>query len=191
MHDHAHGIVYGFFAGQSCTLNQFFIAFNLTLCTINTVPCVHLAAQEASPRSGMTQASMAALYCTFLFMSAVGNHTHTRRATRAHGHDRPRRPVHIRLHRLLEHKRTGIALARQGDLGAHPMVTTQPPKKDLLWYQARVAAGEAGAIPASALDEVDDSDEVDAVMDEERDDERTGTRYNVRLLLSDIFVYCH
>ena len=61
------------------------------------------------------------------------------------------------------------------------MVTTQPPKKDSLRYQARVAAVEVGAIPASAipanaLDEMDNGHEEYAVMGEERDDEWTGTR---------------
>ena len=85
-----------------------------------------------------------------------------------------------------KHKRAGNAPAVDDDLGASPMVTTQPPKKDSLWYQARVAAVEAGAIPASALYEMDDSDEEDAMMGEERGDERTGTRYNVRLVPSAI-----
>ena len=34
------GLMYDFFAGQSCTLNQFSITFNLILCIIITVLCV-------------------------------------------------------------------------------------------------------------------------------------------------------
>jgi hypothetical protein len=67
------------------------------------------------------------------------------------------------------------------------MVTTQPSKKDSPRYQALVAAVEAGAIPASALHEMDDDDDEDGAVGEERDDERTGTRYNVRLPNS---IYC-
>jgi len=62
------------------------------------------------------------------------------------------------------------------------MVTTQPSKKDSPRYQALLAAVEAGAIPASALHEMDDDEEEDVIVGEGRDDERTGTRYNVRLL---------
>ena len=69
------GIVYGFFAGQSCTLNQFFIMFNLIHCIFMTVLCIHMAVQEANQRSGLAQASMAALYCRYLIMFAVGQAT--------------------------------------------------------------------------------------------------------------------
>lgn len=61
-------------------------------------------------------------------------------------------------------------------------MTTQPgPKKDTPRYQALLAAVEAGAIPASALDEEDDllSDDEAAVIGDENDDERSGTKYNV------------
>ncbi|KAG8937747.1 hypothetical protein FRC03_007890, partial [Tulasnella sp. 419] len=56
------------------------------------------------------------------------------------------------------------------------IVNTQPGKKDSLRYQALLTAVEAGVIPASALGEEDV--EEDVVTGEQRDDERTGTRYN-------------
>ena len=68
------GVLYGFFAGSGCTLNQFFITFNLILCIIITIMCIHPAVQEHNPRSGLVQASMVAVYCTYLIVSAVGNH---------------------------------------------------------------------------------------------------------------------
>ena len=193
------GIMYGFFAGQSCTLNH-----------IQPHPLHRYyrslrppAVQEANPRSGMAQVSMVALYCTYLIMSAVGNHTHatcnllTKYAAACTG------TVilgglfmfvaiaYLTTHAAMQgralvgkNKRPGIALAGEEDLGASPMVTRHPPKKISLRYQARVATVEAGAIPASTLYGMDDSDdEEDAVMDEERDDERTGTQYNVHLVL--------
>jgi len=194
------GLMYGFFAGQSCTLNQFFITFNVILCIIITVLCVHPAVQEANPRSGLAQAAMVALYCTYLIMSAVGNHTHAtcnpltkyagaRTGTVVLGglftfvaiaYSTTRAATQGRA-LVGRNKKGGIALAGDDDLGASPMVTTQPSKKDTPRYQALVAAVDAGAIPASALNEMDDDDEEDAVLGEERDDERTGTRYNVRL----------
>jgi len=72
-----------------------------------------------------------------------------------------------------------IALGDDEDTG-HTLVTSQPSKSQSPRYQAMLAAVEAGAIPASALQEHmdDDDDETAGPSGEERDDERTGTRYN-------------
>jgi hypothetical protein len=68
------GVLYGFFAGSGCTLNRFFITFNLILCLTITIVCILPVVQEHNPRSGLVQASMVAVYCTYLIVSAVGNH---------------------------------------------------------------------------------------------------------------------
>jgi serine incorporator 1/3 len=68
------GVLYGFFADSGCTLNRFFITFNLIMCVIITILSVHPTVQEYNPRSGLAQASMVAAYCTYLVMSAVGNY---------------------------------------------------------------------------------------------------------------------
>lgn len=70
------GVLFAYFAGSGCTLNRFFIAFNLVLAILITILCVHPVIQEHNPRSGLAQSSMVAVYCTYLVMSAVGNHTH-------------------------------------------------------------------------------------------------------------------
>ncbi|CAG8648968.1 13838_t:CDS:2, partial [Acaulospora morrowiae] len=67
------GIMYGFFAGNGCHLNQFFITFNLVLGVIGTVACINPLVQEENPRSGLSQASMVIIYCTYLILSAVVN----------------------------------------------------------------------------------------------------------------------
>ncbi|CAG8514781.1 5472_t:CDS:2 [Dentiscutata erythropus] len=67
------GIMYGYFAKGGCHLNQFFITFNLILCIIGTILCVHPEIQIANPRSGLSQASVVVLYCTYLITSAVVN----------------------------------------------------------------------------------------------------------------------
>jgi hypothetical protein len=66
------------------------------------------------------------------------------------------------------------------DGGESGTITQQPTKKDSLRIQALMAAVEAGAIPASALDEGDDDDddEEDGSGNAGEDDERNGTRYN-------------
>jgi len=69
--------------------------------------------------------------------------------------------------------------ADNDDHSTHNLVTSQPAKTQSPRYQALLAAVEAGAIPASALNE-DDDDEEDSgnPVGDERDDERTGTKYN-------------
>ena len=69
------GLLYGYFAGAGCTLNRFFITFNLIFCVAITVMCVHPLVQEFNPRSGLAQSAMVAVYCTYLVVSAITNHT--------------------------------------------------------------------------------------------------------------------
>jgi serine incorporator 1/3 len=69
-------ILYAFFASSECTLNRFFISFNLALCILVTILCVHPKVQEMNPRSGLAQSSMVAFYCTYLIFSAISNHRH-------------------------------------------------------------------------------------------------------------------
>lgn len=193
-------LLYIFFAGSGCTLNQFLISFNLALCVLITLICVHPAVQDANPRSGLAQASMVAAYCTYLITSAVGNHTDgqcnplhrspARNGTVIMGaiftflaiaYSTSRAATQSRA--LVGKKRAAGAIALpdtedhvRGDSGVG-LVTTQPTRKDTPRYQALLSAVEAGAIPASALDE-DDEDEDSGPTGDERDDERTGTRYN-------------
>jgi hypothetical protein len=70
------GILYAFFAGSGCTMNRFFISFNLALSILITIISIHPVIQEHNPRSGLAQSGMVAAYCTYLIVSAVGNHAH-------------------------------------------------------------------------------------------------------------------
>jgi hypothetical protein len=72
------GVLYAYFSASGCTLNRFFISFNLALCVLVTVTSVLPAVQSHNPRSGLAQAGMVAAYCTYLITSAVGNHAHER-----------------------------------------------------------------------------------------------------------------
>ncbi|KAG8984912.1 hypothetical protein FRB94_005434 [Tulasnella sp. JGI-2019a] len=209
------GIMYAFFAKDGCSLNQFFISFNLALGIIITIMAIHPAVQEANPRSGLAQSGMVAAYCSYLIMSAVGNNTSggpqcnpihnrdpgsadtTHRSTIVLGaiftflaiaYSTSRAATQSRALVGKSSRKAAIALPTNGsdgdslfDTSRVGLVTTQPgPKKDTPRYQALLAAVEAGAIPASALDEDDeqDSDDEQDVTGEERDDERTGTKYN-------------
>ncbi|KAK7043659.1 Membrane protein tms1 [Paramarasmius palmivorus] len=195
------GILYGFFAGSGCTLNKFFISFNLVLCIIATVMCIHPVVQEYNPRSGLAQSGMVAAYCTYLIVSALSNHTHAscnplRNGTAAAGtrtttvvlgaiftflaiaYSTTRAATQSRA--LVGKKKPGVQLGGTDHLETHAelgVVNTQPSRTESPRYQALLAAVEAGAIPASALNEEEEEEEEEVVGDS-RDDERSGTRYN-------------
>ncbi|ESK93006.1 membrane protein [Moniliophthora roreri MCA 2997] len=198
------GILYGFFAGSGCTLNKFFISFNLVLCIIITIMCVHPVVQEYNPRSGLAQSGMVAAYCTYLIVSALTNHTHensscnplrngstgaagTRTTTVVLGaiftflaiaYSTTRAATQSRA--LVGKRKPGVQLDGADHLEAHAelgVVNTQPSRMESPRYQALLAAVEAGAIPASALNEEEEEEE-EEVVGEARDDERSGTRYN-------------
>ncbi|KAH9838305.1 serine incorporator/TMS membrane protein [Rhodofomes roseus] len=193
------GVLYGFFADSGCTLNRFFISFNLALCVIITIMCVHPVVQEHNPRSGLAQASMVAAYCTYLITSAVGNHAHeTCNPLRKGGVGEGAKNTTVVLGALFtflaisystsraatqsralvgNNKKGAIELPIDDGHAEMGVVNTQPGRTESPRYQALLAAVEAGAIPASALDEDEDEDE-DEVIGETRDDERSGTRYN-------------
>jgi hypothetical protein len=204
------GIMYAFFASDGCTLNRFFISFNLALCVLITIICIHPAVQDANPRSGLAQSGVVAAYCTYLIMSAIANHSNaenvscknplqerasaartttvvigaiftfltiayctSRAATQSRALVGRRKSGGISLPTNDNSSETGVSL-----------VTSQPGRTENPRYQALLAAVEAGAIPASALQEEQIDDEDDGgISGEERDDERTGTRYNVCLLI--------
>lgn len=93
------------------------------------------------------------------------------------------------------------AHAEGGENTGHVRLVTNQPKarKDQMRYDAIKAAVDAGyvgrvapcgrcadgwfcsALPASALEEPESDDEDDDAVGEDRDDERTGTKYNVRI----------
>ncbi|EPQ54350.1 TMS membrane protein/tumor differentially expressed protein [Gloeophyllum trabeum ATCC 11539] len=194
-------LLFTFFAGPGCTLNRFFIAFNLALSIIITILSIHPIIQEHNPRSGLAQSSMVAAYCTYLIMSAVGNHQHEscnplRKGTAAGAqtttvvlgaiftfvaiaYSTSRAATQSRA--LVGKNKRAIQLPIDGDLEGHSelgVVSTQPGRTESPRYQALLAAVEAGAIPASALDEEEVEEEVEEVVGDTRDDERSGTRYN-------------
>lgn len=164
------GIMYAFFAGPSCTLNRFFISFNLSLCILITIICIHPAIQEANPRSGLAQSAMVAVYCSYLIMSAVGNHVHaacnplhrnngTAQGTRtttvvlgaiftflAIAYSTSRAATQSRA--LVGKKKAGAVSLPidDGSLGDHGLVTAQPSRTESPRYQALLAAVEAGYV---------------------------------------------
>lgn len=162
------GVMYGFFAGPECTLNRFFISFNLALCCLITILCIHPAIQEANPRSGLAQSSMVAVYCTYLIMSAVGNRESVQcNPLRKSGAAEGTRMTTVVLGAVFtfiaiaystsraatqsralvgKNKQIGGVHLPDGDetLGDHSLVTSQPGRTESPRYQALLAAVEAG-----------------------------------------------
>jgi len=65
---------YIFYTHESgCSLNKFFISFNLILCVIVSIMTVHPRIQEAQPTSGLLQAGVISAYSMYLTWSAMSN----------------------------------------------------------------------------------------------------------------------
>jgi len=190
------GVLYGYFTGSGCTLNRFFVSFNLALCILITIMSIYPAVQDANPKSGLAQSGMVAAYCTYLITSAVTNHAHescnplTRSSTTgatavvigavftflAIAYSTSRAATQSRA--LVGRGKKGGAVQLPIDDGSQSelgVVTTQPGRTESPRYQALLAAVQAGAIPESALYEEEEEEDD---YGESGDDERSGTRYN-------------
>jgi len=140
---------------------------------------------------------MVAVYCTYLIVSAVGNHETetcknpvrkaqgTRNTTVVLGAIFTFLAIAYSTSRAATQSKALVGNKKKGEIhldGEHRselgVVNTQPGRTETPRYQALLAAVEAGALPASVLDEEDDDDEEEGVVGESRDDERSGTRYN-------------
>ncbi|XP_034947942.1 probable serine incorporator isoform X2 [Chelonus insularis] len=58
---------------HDCSLNKFFISFNLILCVIASAVSILPRVQEFQPRSGLLQSSFVSLYVVYLTWSGVSN----------------------------------------------------------------------------------------------------------------------
>ncbi|KAJ3198869.1 hypothetical protein HDU67_003246, partial [Dinochytrium kinnereticum] len=67
------GLLYAWFGGFSCQLNQFFITFNIVLSIIVAVVSISPQVQDVNPRSGLAQAAMVVAYATYLVASAISS----------------------------------------------------------------------------------------------------------------------
>ncbi|GMK55036.1 hypothetical protein CspeluHIS016_0200920 [Cutaneotrichosporon spelunceum] len=195
-------VLYVYFSGAGCGLNTFFVTANLFLCIIVTILAISGPVQEANPKSGLTQAAMVSAYCTYLTSSAVVNHTddgHCNPIQKATSGTKTTTVVIGALFTFIAiaysttraatqskalvgkgHRSGAIQLPEGEEDGEVRLITSQPKgRRDEMRYQAILAAVNAGSLPASVLDEPeDDDDEIETAMGEERDDERSGTKYN-------------
>ncbi|KAI9028338.1 serine incorporator/TMS membrane protein [Phycomyces nitens] len=195
------GIMYGFFATNGCSLNQFFVTLNLILCALVTLLCISPSIQEANPRSGLSQASIVVIYCTYVVLSAVANEPNDKECNplrRSHGTQTTSivlgavftfLAVAYSTSRAATQDGAFINNSRRGNNNYEPLdtesaVPLMPNQVEIgaqrmslqgSTRQHLVAAVESGALPRSVLDEEDDEDD-DGVDD--RDDERFGAVYS-------------
>jgi hypothetical protein len=193
-------VMYIFFAGSGCSMNQAVITINFLLVIAITVLSIHPTIQSYNPRAGLCQSSMVAVYCTYLTMSAVGMEPDNKcnPILRANG----TRTASIVIGAIVTFLTVAWTTTRAATIGlsgsprpgyvslppdeeysAHSLVTTQPSSRRELREAALRAAVESGSLPASALDDNDDEDFSDdeGPSGSKKDDERGATQYNYSL----------
>ncbi|KAI9843651.1 MAG: hypothetical protein M1838_002526 [Thelocarpon superellum] len=192
-------VMYIFFAGSGCSMNQAAITVNLILLLLISTISVHPTVQDFNPQAGLAQSAMVAVYCTYLTMSAVGmepDDKHCNPLVRARG-TRTASVVIGAIVTMLTIAYTttraatqGVAMGGRGNGNGsysqvsmedseHGLVTQQPGSRREMRADALRAAVESGSLPASALDESDDDDSDDGHRS--KDDERGSTQYNYSL----------
>ncbi|EAL66846.1 TMS membrane protein/tumour differentially expressed family protein [Dictyostelium discoideum AX4] len=62
-----------FYGRGSCSINQFYIVFNLGICLIVGVLSISEKVREYRPSSGLFQSGVVMLYCTYLIYSAINS----------------------------------------------------------------------------------------------------------------------
>jgi len=189
-------VMYIFFAGGGCSMNQAAITINLLFCLGISILSIHPTIQSYNPRAGLCQSAMVAVYCTYLTMSAVGmepDDQHCNPLVRARG----TRTASIVLGAIVTFLTMawtttraatyGLALGARGNSYSslptedyeHGLVSQQPSSRREMRAAALRAAVESGSLPSSALD--DDSDDESDTQAAPRDDERNSTQYNYTL----------
>ncbi|KAF1811512.1 putative membrane protein TMS1 [Eremomyces bilateralis CBS 781.70] len=190
-------VMYIFFAGGGCSMNQAAITLNLLFTIGICVLSIHPAIQAANPRAGLAQSGMVTIYCTYLTMSAVSmepDDRHCNPLVRASG----TRTATIILGAIITFLTVAYTTTRAATVGLalgaapgaysrvatddyeHGLVSQQPSSRRDLRAQALRAAIESGSLPASALDD-DSDDDSDSGAANPRDDEKSSTRYNYAL----------
>ncbi|CEP13524.1 hypothetical protein [Parasitella parasitica] len=199
------GIMYGFFATNGCSLNQFFVTLNLTLSVLVTLLCISPRIQEGNSRSGLSQASIVVIYCTYLVLSAVANEPNDKECNPLRKSIGPQ-TTSVVLGAVFTFLAVAYSTSRAATQdGAFISKSSGRPRLNdyepldtssavpLMANQVEagaqrmntrdtarehlIAAVEQGALPRSALYEDDEDDEMDSNIDD-KDDERFGSLYS-------------
>ncbi|ODQ80490.1 hypothetical protein BABINDRAFT_160769 [Babjeviella inositovora NRRL Y-12698] len=180
------GIMYWFFAGSGCSMNQAAITVNLILALAVSSTSIHPLIQEFNPQAGLAQAAMVCIYGSYLTMSAVAAEPDDKMCNplvRSKG----TRTASIVLGAFFTFVAIAYTTTRAaansafGDYTgeeASPGPITEQPVRNEMRIAAIQAAVNEGSLPESALTQayLYDTDE-----SREVDEERRGTKYNYAL----------
>lgn len=185
-------LMYIFFAGSGCSMNQAAITINLVFAIAVSVLSVNPRVQEHNSQAGLAQASMVAIYCTYLTMSAVASEPDDKLCNpliRSKG----TRTASIVLGAIFTFlaiayttTRAAIQTSRSSaeSAGYAPVASTglvtQEPSRQSMRINAIRAAVESGSLPSTSLEEnwSDSDSEDDLGNNYSGDDERGSTKYN-------------
>ncbi|KAK3670849.1 Membrane protein tms1 [Recurvomyces mirabilis] len=197
-------VMYIFFARSGCSMNQAAITVNLLALLAISILSIHPAIQSSNPRAGLAQAATVAIYCTYLTFSAVAMEPDDKQCNplvRATG----TRQASIVLGAVVTFVTCaytttraatyGLALgtgkppgynstpADDAETGSHDLIATQPESRKAMRAEALRRAVSEGVLPASALNDSEDSDSDDDEPSgkHKNDDEKHGTAYNYAL----------
>lgn len=194
-------IMYIFFSGSTCGMNNSAITINLVAILVVTGVSMAPRVQEENPKAGIGQAAMVVVYCTYLTFSAVCMEPDDRKCNpliRARG-ARTTTIILGAIVTLLTIAYTTTRAATQSFFGNtdggyvqlpedeygpssnHVVISEQPRARRQMLLQQAIAEG---TLPASAT--LDDSDDEELEDDSHggkhvKDDERKATQYNYSL----------
>ncbi|ODV59986.1 Tms1p [Ascoidea rubescens DSM 1968] len=186
-------LMFIFFTDKGCSMNQTAISLNLVLAFIVSFISVNPTIQEHNPNSGLGQAGMVCIYCTYLVLSACSSEPDDMLCNpliRSRG----TRTMSIVIGALF----TFVAIAYTTTRAAansvfshsnsnhyshelyDPIISTEPTSRNQTRIEAIRQAVAEGSLPESALDDpswlinTDDDDDSDRYHDEEK----SSTKYN-------------
>jgi len=194
-------IMYIFFSGSTCGMNNSAITINLIAILVVTGISMAPRVQDENPKAGIGQAAMVVVYCTYLTFSAVCMEPDDRKCNpliRARG-ARTTTIILGAIVTLLTIAYTTTRAATQSFFGNtdggyvqlpedeygpssnHVVISEQPRARRQMLLQQAIAEG---TLPASAT--LDDSDDEELEDDSHggkhvKDDERKATQYNYSL----------
>ncbi|GEQ66717.1 hypothetical protein JCM33374_g380 [Metschnikowia sp. JCM 33374] len=156
-------VMYVFFAGKGCSMNQTAISINLVLSIVISGVSINQSVQESNPNAGLAQASMVVFYCTYLVLSAVVSEPDDKFCNplvRSKG----TRTVSVILGAFF----TFLALAYTTTRAANSSffepehstvvssaIVSQPSERNQMRYEAIKQAVDEGSLPESALNQLD------------------------------------
>lgn len=174
-------VMYVFFAGSGCSMNQTAITLNLVFAVVILMMSINQTIQESNPHAGLAQASMVVVYCTYLVMLAVASEPDDRQCNplvRSKG-TRTASVVlgafftFIAVAYTTTRAAANLALFDSADEPAY--ISQEPLARHQMRYQAVKQAVDEGLLPESALTQLDVYD------DDAHDEERLTVKYNYLL----------